>query len=214
MKIVFLDRDGVINAFPGDGKYVTRVKDFHLLSRSQEAIKLLTEAGFAIFVISNQAGVGKGVYSREKLKQITRKFVQEIKASGGRLAGVYYCTHRSTAGCDCRKPEIGNIRKALDSIGKTVRAAKGAFFVGDTKSDIFAGYNAKCKTILVLSGRAQRSEARSWGIKPDFIAKDLLAALPIILGDREPALNRVREHERYLKKNHIRMRTRVRYNTV
>ena len=75
MKVVFLDRDGVINEFPGNGLYVTKVKDFHFIPGSMEALKVLTDAGYDIFVISNQAGVGKGVYSRRKLDLITARLL-------------------------------------------------------------------------------------------------------------------------------------------
>lgn len=94
--------------------------------------------------------------------------------------------HKSDEGCGCRKPEIGSIKKAMKSINKTVRSAKGSFFVGDTKSDMLTGYNAGLKTILVLSGRAKRRQVTSWGVQPDFIVKDLLAATKVILEDTDP----------------------------
>jgi D-glycero-D-manno-heptose 1,7-bisphosphate phosphatase len=207
MKIIFLDRDGVINKFPGNGLYVTTLTKFKLLPRSLKAIRLLTEAGYEIFVISNQAGVAKGIYTKEKLDRINQEMIKGVAKSGGALRGVYYCTHRSDAGCLCRKPEIGNIRKALKSIGRTIRSAKGCFFIGDTKSDILAGFNAKCKTILVLSGRAKKEQVKNWGVKPDFIVKDLLEAVDIVLADREPPRDRTEKHTEYLKKNGIKLKT-------
>ena len=181
MKIAFLDRDGVINEFPGNGNYVTKVKDFHFISGSLEAIRDLTEAGYALFIISNQAGVGKGVYSKDKLDRITRKMLKGIKEAGGRIKKVFYCTHRSDAGCDCRKPEIASIKKGLKSVSKSLASAKHAFFVGDTVSDIAAGRNAGCKTIFVLSGRSNESRLKIKRIHPDHITKNLLEASKIIL---------------------------------
>ena len=67
-KIIFLDRDGVINEFPGNGNYVTRVKNFHFLPGALDAIRILTEEGHTVFVVSNQAGVGRGVYSQDKIE--------------------------------------------------------------------------------------------------------------------------------------------------
>ena len=180
MKLVFLDRDGVINKFPGNGNYVTKVKDFHFLPGVFEALNGLTEQGFKIFVISNQAGVGKGIYSRLKLQQITRKMLTEIRKRGGKIQKVFYCTHRSDYGCDCRKPGIGSVRRALGLMNKKIHLAKKAFFVGDTESDILAGHNAGCKTIFVLSGREDRRHMRSWDVKPDYVAQDLLNATHII----------------------------------
>lgn len=182
-KVVFLDRDGVINVFPGNGNYVTRVKDFHFLPKVLDAIRMLTQAGYTIFVISNQAGVGKGVFSQDKLNRITEKMHAMVEKFGGKIHKVFYCTHRPDVGCGCRKPGIGSIYKALQSIDKSIRLAHKSYFVGDTKADIETGYNAGCKTIFVLSGRENRRYMRSWIVQPDYIARDLHEAGKIILGD-------------------------------
>lgn len=180
MKVVFLDRDGVINEFPGHGSYVTRVKDFHFIDGALDAIRELTQSGYKIFVISNQAGVGKGVYSYDKLRRIDGKMMKGVVKAGGKIRKSFYCTHRSNAGCDCRKPGIGLLRRALKSLNKTISHAEKAFFVGDTEGDIKTGHNAGCKTIFVLSGRENRRTMRKWTVKPDYIVKDLKAAVPII----------------------------------
>lgn len=181
MKVVFLDRDGVINEFPGNGLYVTKVKDFHFIPRTLDALKLLTDAGYHIFVISNQAGVGKGVYSRRKLDLITERMQNGIREAGARLAGVYYCTCRSTDGCNCRKPRIGNIISALASIGKTLKDAPECYFVGDTEGDMKTGRNAGCKTVFALCGREDREYMKRWDIRPDFIVEDLYDAAKLII---------------------------------
>lgn len=182
MNVVFLDRDGVINEFPGNGKYVTKVKDFHFIPRALEAISALTAHGYEIFIVSNQAGVGKGIYSRKKLEQITRHMLKDVRKVKGRIRRVMYCTHRSDHGCECRKPEIGNIVRGLRVLNKSPRHAEKAYFVGDTETDIQAGHNAGCKTIFVLSGREDRRHMqRKWSVKPDYIAKDLWEASKIIL---------------------------------
>ncbi|OGX37677.1 MAG: hypothetical protein A3D87_03920 [Omnitrophica WOR_2 bacterium RIFCSPHIGHO2_02_FULL_50_17] len=180
MKVVFLDRDGVINEFPGNGNYVTKLKEFHFIPGALEALHLLTENDYTIFVISNQAGVGKGVYTKQKLNQITRHMLGAVKKTGGRIKRVFYCTHRSDHGCDCRKPGIGLVRRALELMNKSIRSAQRAFFIGDTEVDILAGHNAGCKTIFVLSGREDRRHMRGWTVKPDFIAQNLLEAAQII----------------------------------
>lgn len=183
MKVIFLDRDGVINEFPGHGNYVTKVKDFRFIPGSVQAIKALTEAGYTIFVISNQAGVGKGVFTQDKLNRIDRKLHAGIKAGGGKIAKSLYCTHRSDAGCECRKPGIGNIRKALKSVGKTLAAARGAFFIGDAEGDMKAGKAAGCRTIAVLSGKETARGMKSWTVKSDYVAPNLKAAIEIILNE-------------------------------
>lgn len=193
MKVVFLDRDGVINEFPGNGLYVTRVKDFHFIPRALEALKLLTDAGYYIFVISNQAGVGKGVYSKSKLDQITSHMMKHVNASGARIVDAFYCTCKSSDGCHCRKPRIGNVVKALNSLDRTIDDAKHAYFVGDTEADIKAGRNAGCKTIFALSGREDRRYMKRWDVRPDYIVEDLYDAAKLILEeDSHPSRDRRR----------------------
>lgn len=193
MKVVFLDRDGVINKFPGNGLYVTKVKNFHFLPRALAALKLLTDAGYHIFVVSNQAGVGKGVFSQEKLDQITNHMLKHVKAHGAHIDEVFYCTCKSSAGCHCRKPRIGNVIKALELLDKDIHDARHAYFVGDTEVDIKAGRNAGCKTVFVLSGREDRGYMKRWDVRPDFIVEDLYAAAELILKeDPHPARRRWR----------------------
>lgn len=186
MKIVFLDRDGVINRFPGYGGYVTRVKDFHFLPGALAAIKTLTEMGYTLFVISNQAGVSRGVYSEYKLNQITNHMLKEIRRAGGKIKSVLYCIHASNVGCDCRKPNIGSIKKAMQLVNKTLRHTKKSFFIGDAESDIEAGRTAGCKTIFVLSGKDKRRDLASWKIRPDHVSENLLRAVKIIRLRRRP----------------------------
>lgn len=199
MKLVFLDRDGVINRFPGNGNYVTRVKNFHFLPGALEAIRKLTEHGYTIFVISNQAGVGKGIFTEAKLNQITSKMLREIRKRGGRIKRVFYSTSRSDAGCEFRKPNIGSVKRAMQIMNKNMVTAKKGYFVGDTQIDVQAGHNAGCKTIFVLSGREDISYLKSkWTVEPDYIAKDLMDATEVILG-----LNGNGKSERILKKKRI-----------
>lgn len=183
MKIAFLDRDGVINKFPGNGNYVTKVKDFHFIPGSLEAIRLLTEGGYTIFVVSNQAGVGKGLFTQKKLDQITNKMLKEVKRTGGEIREVYYSTARSDAECEDRKPNIGSIRKAVKLLKEDMRIAKNSYFVGDTVTDMATGRNAGCTTIFVLSGRSDTDRLKEKKIKPDYVAKNLLAAAKIMLSD-------------------------------
>ena len=182
MKIVFLDRDGVINEFPGNGNYVTTVDAFHFIPGSLDAIKALTDNGYTIFVVSNQAGVGKGIFSNDTLQAITDKMLQAVKAHGGHIEKVFYSTARSDAGCPDRKPNIGSIHKALKHLRSSDEVLKTSYFVGDTQSDIQAGINAGCRTIFVLSGRESVPYLRKrWCIRPDFIADRLSEAADIII---------------------------------
>jgi len=173
MKVVFLDRDGVINKYPGDRQYVTSLKKFKFLPNAKKAIALLSRRGYKIFVASNQAGVGKGTYSQKTLDAITAKMLADIRKEGGNIAKVYYCTHRKDAGCVCRKPKPGILKKAAKEFKFSL---KGTYFIGDTIRDIFTAHAAKAKSILVLAGKEKKANQKNWKAKPDFVFKDLLAA--------------------------------------
>jgi len=181
MKVIFLDRDGVINKYPGDRLYVTSLKKFKFLPRAKQAIALLSKAGCRIFVASNQAGVGKGTYSQKTLDLITAKMLTDIAKSGGLIRKVYYCTHRKEINCVCRKPKPGLLKKAA---GEFKFSLKGAYFVGDTMRDVFTAQAAGCKSILVLTGKEKLANQKSWEVQPDFVFKDLLAAANFLLNKR------------------------------
>lgn len=178
MKIVFLDRDGVINAYPGDKNYVTSWKDFSFLPKAKEAIANLHKAGFKIYVISNQAGIGKGLFTQEELDTITQNMLNEIRSSGGDIDQVYYCTHRPQENCPCRKPKTG-----LIDLAKKERSLDlgSAFFIGDTILDMKTSKAAGCCAVLVLSGKEALANRENWKISPDFVFDDLFQASEFIL---------------------------------
>ena len=173
MKVIFLDRDGVINKYPGDKLYVTSLRKFKFLPNAKKAIALLTKKGFKIFVASNQAGVGKGTYSQKTLDAITAKMLSDIEKAGGRIDKVYYCTHRKEAGCLCRKPRPGLLKQAAKRFKFNL---KKAYFIGDTMRDIFTSHAAGAKSILILTGKEKLKNQKNWEVKPDFVFKDLLIA--------------------------------------
>ena len=179
--MVFLDRDGVINKYPGHFQYVSSSEDFKFLSGAKKALKRLCDAGYKIFVISNQAGVKKGLYSQKTLDSITDNMLKSLKRFGVNITGVYYCTHIDADNCPCRKPKAGLIQKALREHKIPKSSLKKAFIVGDSIRDVQTGKNAGCRTILVLSGKENMNEKSSWPEKPDYIAHDLSMAVDIIL---------------------------------
>ncbi|HLF17948.1 MAG TPA: HAD-IIIA family hydrolase [Candidatus Omnitrophota bacterium] len=180
---MFLDRDGVINEFPGNGRYVTTCRDFYFIPGALEAIRNLTRAGYTIFVVSNQAGVGKGLFTKKKLDQITRKMLRGVRKAGGRIKKVFYSIRRRDEGCTMRKPAVGSIKKAMQLLNANMRSARKAYFVGDTEVDIQTGKNIDCKTIFVLSGREDVLYMRRWDdVEPDYIVRDLLEASKLITG--------------------------------
>jgi len=178
MKAVFLDRDGVINKYPGDRKYVTSLKRFRFLSRVKAAVVSLNKSGFRVFVVSNQAGVSKGVYTQATLDSITSHMLSSVEQAGGKIDAVYYCTHRSEDNCSCRKPKAGLLfaaKKDYPAIN-----FKDSFFIGDTMRDMQAAGAVKCKSILVLSGKEKMSNSNNWDTKPDFVFKNFWEAARFI----------------------------------
>lgn len=171
--VVFLDRDGVINEYPGDGNYVTNQREFKFIPGSLEAICKLSKEGFKLFVVSNQAGVAKGLYNQEDLAKINAKILQSVKKCGGSISGIYYCTHLPSDNCDCRKPKPGLLKKAL---AENRIKIDSSFFIGDSFQDMEAARNFGAKSVLVLSGREKIANRADWEFEPDYVFDSLLLA--------------------------------------
>lgn len=185
MKIIFLDRDGVINKYPGDADYVKSWHEFNFLPKVKESLKKLNDNGFKIIIISNQAGVSKGIYSQEGLNLITSNMLQELNDAKVTIEAVYYCIHRQDENCSCRKPKTGLIEMAVDKLkneGLKPELSR-SYFVGDTIRDVEAGHAAGLKTILVFSGKEKPANKDKWGIHPGYTAQDLSGAVDLILSD-------------------------------
>lgn len=178
MSVIFLDRDGVINEFPGIGKYVVQQSEFRFIPGSLEAIRKLTEAGFEAFVISNQGCVSRKLITIEALTEMTSRMTAEITKNGGRLSGVFYCLHQKSDNCECKKPKT---RLFLDATKGREIDFKQIYFIGDSREDMEAGHALGCKKLLVLSGRTQEADIADLPIKPDAVKKNLLEAVTWIL---------------------------------
>jgi len=178
MKAIFLDRDGVINRDPGFGDYIKSWKEFEFLPGAIDAIKSLNKNGYEIFVISNQAGVSKGLFSQRSLDEITKNMLRDIEKVGGKIRSISYCTHLPDEGCPCRKPKIGMIEKATKGFDIDF---KNTYFIGDSRLDVGAGKNMGCKTILLLTGKEDPNGIKDWNVRPDFIKKDLKEAVEWVL---------------------------------
>lgn len=180
-KVIFLDRDGVINKDPSSinkYSYITKWSEFRFLPGARRAIKKLTDAGYAIYVISNQAGIAKGYFTLKALKSITKNMLREIEKSGGKIDGVFYCPHRDEDNCGCRKPKAGLFERALKRGGIDF---KKTFFIGDKILDAQAGQSIGCMTILVLCGEESVRNIKKWKIKPDYVKRDLSNAVEWII---------------------------------
>ena len=178
MKVIFIDRDGVINKYPGDRLYVTSLDSFSFLPRAKKAISLLSKEGFKIFVVSNQSGVGNEAYNQKTLDNITIKMLNDIQQDGGRIDKVYYCTHRKDIDCSCHKPKPGMLEQAAKEFKFNL---KKAYFIGDTIIDVLTAQAVGCKSILVLTGKEKLANRKNWEAKPDFIFKDFFEAAKFLV---------------------------------
>ncbi len=180
-KVIFIDRDGVINRDPGGWtkySYITKWDEFFFIDGSIEALKRLKEAGYRICLISNQGGISKGYFTQSDLDKVNEKMLAKIEEGGGKINELYYCPHHDKDNCECRKPKTGLIEQALK---KSDVDLKNTFIIGDSIRDIEAGKRMGMKTIFVLSGKTPASETKSWTIQADCIKKDLLEAVEWIL---------------------------------
>lgn len=179
MRAVFLDRDGTINK---EVDNLRRIKDLKILPGAGTAIKKLNDLGLLVVVVTNQPVISRGWITEKGLDRIHAVLIKELGKKGAKLDAIYYCPHHIKAQvkkyrvlCSCRKPEIGMILKASKKFGIDL---KKSFMVGDSTRDILAGKKAKMKTILVKTGYAGKDG--KYNVKPDFVAKNLLAAATII----------------------------------
>ena len=106
--IIFLDRDGVLNRFPGKGRYVTRWSPFSFLPGAKKAVRLLSDAGHELVVISNQGGVSRGLLTKKDLQGITDRMLGAVERSGGKIHKVFYCIHQTSDACNCSLYFISN----------------------------------------------------------------------------------------------------------
>ncbi|MCM8786344.1 MAG: HAD family hydrolase [Candidatus Omnitrophica bacterium] len=180
MKLIFLDRDGVISIFTPDD-YIKKWEEFKFIPKGIDGLKILNDAGYKVIIISNQAGVNKGLFTINDLNEITQKMLEELKKKNiNNILKVYYCIHTKEENCECRKPKTGLFKKVEEDFGK-IDFSK-TYFIGDSDIDIIAGENIGAKTILVLTGKTKsKKEIEKWEIKPDYIFKNLKEAAEFIV---------------------------------
>jgi len=182
-KVIFVDRDGVINKDPAGWtphSYVEKWEDFKFLPGSIDALKKLTLAGYSIILASNQGGISKGYYAEDALNEINQNMLEKLEENGAKIEKTYYCIHQDSDNCNCRKPKTGLFESAKKELNLN---AVDAFFIGDGKTDVEAGIKFGLRTILVLSGKTKLKDLKNWNIKPDYIVDDLLEAVNFILRD-------------------------------
>jgi len=175
-KCVFLDRDGVINKKAPEGDYIKNWREFKFLPNVKVTIKRLNEAGFLVIIITNQQGIAKGLMTEQDLKDIHTKMIEELKKSGAKIDGIYYCPHDEKDNCNCRKPKIGMFLKAKKDFSIEMNKS---WLIGDSKADILAGQKTGCNTILIESKFNKNKDIliKNKEIEADFISFSLRQAV-------------------------------------
>jgi histidinol-phosphate phosphatase family protein len=174
-KIVLLDRDGLINKKMPIGEYVTCWAEFEWIPETLEALKLLAKDGFQFIIISNQAGIDRGMVPKEAVLSINDRMQEELINFGVKVIQVYICPHHWEVECFCRKPNPGMFFKAardhLFRLDQTL-------YVGDDTRDCQAAFNAGCESIFI--GEEQELRCLSENELPAYLSGKLSSAVDFI----------------------------------
>ncbi len=154
MKLIILDRDGVINF--DSVQYIKSPAEWKPIPGSIEAIAKLFQAGYRVVVATNQSGVGRGLFEMDTLNTIHEKMQKTVAAAGGRIDAIFYCPHAAEDNCACRKPLPGMYKRISECYNVDLQ---GVPAIGDSLRDLQAAHTSGCSPILVLTGKGEKTEA-------------------------------------------------------
>jgi D-glycero-D-manno-heptose 1,7-bisphosphate phosphatase len=174
---VFLDRDGTLVREVG---YLSDPADLEVLPGVPEALRSLQAAGYPLVVISNQSGVGRGLFPMRRVHEAMALLRRRLAARGVELDGIYFCPHRPDEGCACRKPGTALLERAASDLGLGLR---GSFMIGDKRLDAATAHAVGARGLLVRTGYGRDEEQRApeEGAAPDAVCDDLAQATAWIL---------------------------------
>jgi D-glycero-D-manno-heptose 1,7-bisphosphate phosphatase len=152
MKLVILDRDGVIN-FDSD-QYIKSPAEWRPIPGSIEAIARLHQGGWRIAVATNQSGIGRGLFDMATLNAINDKMMEMVFRQGGRIDALFFCPHTAAEACGCRKPRTGMFEEIAARFHTDL---KGVPVVGDSLKDLQAADAVGAQPLLVLTGKGKRT---------------------------------------------------------
>ena len=178
MRLVVLDRDGVINRDSPD--YIKTPDEFEPLPGSIDAIARLCGSGFAVCLATNQSGIGRGLYDTRTFFAIQRKLVALVEEAGGQIFGVFFCPHTPEDDCECRKPRVGMLREIGDRLGVSLVDVP---IVGDSMRDLDAARRVRSRPILVRTGNGRMTESAIAGRRRIEVYDDLAAVADQLTGE-------------------------------
>ena len=153
MKFLIIDRDGVLVS---DKVYVHKIEDLEILPGVIEGLKKFQNAGFRFVVVTNQAGIARGLFTTEDMNKFNNELLRRLKAKGIKIEKIYHCPHHPefSGNCECRKPNVGMARLAEKEFEFD---ASNAIFIGDKDSDTKLGKNCGGLTVLIKNGQYPNS---------------------------------------------------------
>ena len=154
LKLVVLDRDGVINH--DSDNFIKSPEEWRAIPGSLEAIARLNQAGYRVVVATNQSGVGRGLFGMTMLTAIHEKMFKALGQAGGRIDAVFYCPHAADSNCDCRKPKPGMLVQIGSRFGVDL---KDVSVIGDGLRDLQAAHAVGARPVLVLTGKGEKTHA-------------------------------------------------------
>lgn len=170
MKLLILDRDGVINQ--DSDAYIKSLDEWIPIPGSIEAIAQLSKAGWTVAVATNQSGIARGYYSLATLDAMHSRLRELVAAQGGEVGLIVYCPHGPDDGCDCRKPRPGMLRTIANHYAVDLA---GVWFVGDSKGDLEAARAVDAQPVLVRTGKGEQTLSK--GVPEATLIFDDLASI-------------------------------------
>ncbi len=179
VKLIVLDRDGVINR--DSDQFIKSPDEWRPIPGSLEAIARLNHAGFRVVVATNQSGIGRGLFDMATLNAIHEKMHKALGLVGGRVDALFYCPHTADSDCECRKPKPGMLKEIGVRFGVEMTAVP---CVGDSGRDLQAADSVGAQPMLVLTGKGERTLRAGNFPKNTVIFPDLaFAASALLAGD-------------------------------
>ena len=176
MKLIILDRDGVIN-YDSD-QFIKSPEEWKPIPGSLEAIARLNQAGYRVAVATNQSGIGRGLFDMPTLNAIHDKMHKSLAQVGGRVDAIFFCPHTNDANCECRKPKSGMIEEVAIRFGVSL---KGVPAVGDSLRDLEAAGRLGAQPYLVLTGKGTKTQAKGGLPEGTLIYPDLASVVSSLL---------------------------------
>jgi D-glycero-D-manno-heptose 1,7-bisphosphate phosphatase len=179
MRLVILDRDGVINHDSVD--YIKSPQEWQPIPGSLEAIARLHRAGYRVVVATNQSGIGRGLLSMDMLAAIHARMLEAVRKQGGEIDAIFFCPHTPEEGCDCRKPAPG----LLNEIAKRLQMnLVGVYIVGDAERDVLAARQVMASPVLVRTGKGAQTLKQSTVVDDVPVFDDLAAFVDALLSGK------------------------------